>query len=186
MFRIKLAEFDMDGTLFDTATANFMAYREACAGYAELDEVFFRRECFSRNYHEFLPLLGISDVCIMENIHRKKTAVYADYFDEIRVNLRLFDIAALLKQNGTALALVTTASRENTDALLSHFGYEKFFDLLVTGETVSRLKPFPDAFIYAMNYFNADKDNTIIFEDSEVGLKAASQTGAAVYKIIDF
>ena len=186
MIKIKLAEFDMDGTLFDTENANFMAYREACAGYAELDEDLFRRECFSRNYREFLPLLGISDVDIMEDIHRKKTAVYPDYFDDIRVNFRLFYIAALLKQNGTALALTTTASRENTAALLAHFGYDNFFDLLVTRETVERLKPYPDAFVYAMNYFNADGENTIIFEDSEVGLKAASQTGAAVYKIVDF
>lgn len=186
MIKIKLAEFDMDGTLFDTETANFMAYREACVGYAELDEDLFRRECFSRNYREFLPILGISDVNIMEDIHQKKTAVYPDYFDNIHVNYKLFEIATLLKQNGTAPALITTASRENTVALLAHFGYEDFFDLLVTRETVERLKPYPDAFIFAMNYFNADGKETIIFEDSEVGLNAASQTGAAVYKIVNF
>lgn len=46
------------------------------------------------------------------------------------------------------------------------------------------MKPDPEGFIIAMNHFGIDAEHTVIFEDSEVGIMAARETGASV-NIVD-
>lgn len=38
---LKLAMFDLDGTLFDTNKANYLSYKEACNGFCDVSEDFF-------------------------------------------------------------------------------------------------------------------------------------------------
>ncbi len=184
-FSIRLVMFDMDGTLFDTEKANFLAYREACGEEFPLSEEFFHKFCMSRNYREFLPLLGVPAERLPE-IHDKKIQCYQDYFHAVRVNDSLFRMAELFRSQGSKLCVVTTASRTNTLDLLSAFGYAEFFDLLVTQETVANLKPAPDAYVYAMQYFQINAENCVIFEDSPSGLCAAKDSGAVVYSVVQF
>lgn len=49
-----------------------------------------------------------------------------------------------------------------------------------------KTKPFPDGYLYATNYFHCTPYESIIFEDSDVGLQAALKTQTAVYKIVRF
>ena len=184
--RIKLAMFDLDGTLFDTALANYFSYRDACREFVTVTENIFVAECFGKNYREFLPQLGVSNEKDIEYVHNKKKEIYPHYFDQIRANDLLFEIARQIKENGTFLALVTTASRKNVLDLLSYFQYQNFFDLLVTQESVEKLKPAPDAFLYAMDYFGVENKECMIFEDSEVGIWAAEQCKATVFKVAMF
>ena len=184
-FPIRLAMFDLDGTLFDTEKANYLAYQEACGKEFPLSEGFFHEFCMSRNYREFLPLLGVPPERFQE-IHEQKIKCYPNYFDAIRVNASLFQIAELFRSQGSKLCIVTTASRVNTLDLLNTFGYAEFFDLLVTQETVKNLKPAPDAYLYAMQYFQVNAENCVIFEDSPSGLRAAKDSGATVYSVVQF
>lgn len=182
---IKLAMFDLDGTLFDTEQANYLAYKEACGEDHLFSEDFFHEQCMSRSYKEFLPKIGIpkSD---LDEVHKKKLQCYRNYFSAIRQNTSLFCLAKLLRVGGAKLSVVTTASKTNTMELLEYFQCETFFDLLVTQETVSNLKPFPDAYLYTMRHFGMKPAQCVIFEDSLTGLQAAMATGAAVYRISQF
>ena len=47
-------------------------------------------------------------------------------------------------------------------------------------------KQDPEGFIKAMDYFNIIPENTIIFEDSNVGIEAAIKSGANIFKIEKF
>ena len=55
----KLAIFDLDGTLFDTARVNFLAYEWVLAprGFHPSWD-YFRRECFGHDFGYFGPLLA--------------------------------------------------------------------------------------------------------------------------------
>ena len=119
-------------------------------------------------------------------IHKRKSDNYKSFFSFIRPNFSLLKIAELFKTNGLKIAIITTASRSNTSALLKFFDYDDFFDLVVTQEMTDKTKPFPDGYLYAMNYFHCTPDESIIFEDSDVGLQAALKTQTAVYKIVRF
>lgn len=181
----KLAMFDLDGTLFDTFRANYLAYRAACAEEFPFDEAFFAAHCMSRSYTDFLPDIGVPAERV-EEIHERKKRRYAEFFPEIRPNRSLFALAEMMRANGTVLAVVTTANRKNTGELLRAFHCEPLFSLLVTQESVSRHKPHPDAYLLAMQLAGAAPEECAVFEDSEIGVQAGKAAGAAVYRIEQF
>lgn len=181
----QLAMFDLDGTLFDTFRANYLAYREACGDEFPFDEAFFAAHCMSRSYTDFLPDCGVPAARI-EEIHERKKHCYAHYFSEIRPNRTLFALAELMRQNGTVLAVVTTANHRNSRELLAAFGYDTLFSMWVTQESVQRHKPAPDAYLQAMTLAGAAPENCVVFEDSEIGVQAGKAAGCAVYRIEQF
>lgn len=182
----KLALFDLDGTLFDTKEVNYYAYLEALKQYKyTLEYDFYCIECNGRHYTYFLPLLGVNDKKIMEEIHRIKKAVYNNYLDKVRVNEHLIQMIKIMAQNYNRV-IVTTASRKNTEEILLHFNLLKEFDALLTQEDICHPKPDPEGFLLAMEKYGAAPQDTVIFEDSEVGIRAALSTGASVMVIQQF
>lgn len=182
----KLAIFDLDGTLFDTRRVNYLAYRKALDRFGIcLDHDFFFAECNGRYYKDFLPQLicGVTEdgeEKEIEEIHKLKKEYYSAFLSEAVSNERLFDLIAALKAT-YYIALVTTASRKNCDELLSYYGKEKEFDLLITGEDVQKKKPDPEGFLKAMQFYGISGENAIVFEDSAVGIAAAEKCGATVF-----
>lgn len=60
---------------------------------------------------------------------------------------------------------------------------ENIFDLIITGEDVVKTKPDPEIFFKCMRYFNVMPKETVIFEDSDIGIEAAKDTGAWIIRI---
>lgn len=177
-----LAIFDLDGTLFDTGDVNYYAYKDALALYGiELDREYFINKCNSRHYKEFLPvILGGNEH--VEAVHEAKKMSYVKNLDKARENRHLFEILKSMRKEYHT-AIVTTASRQNVMDILRHFGYESLFEFMVTQEDIVKAKPDPQGFLMCMEHFGTDRDHTVIFEDSEVGIKAAKATGAAVFVV---
>lgn len=180
-----LALFDLDGTLFETGDVNYYAYKDALKPYGfGLDKDYFIRKCNGRHYTEFLPqIMGTSDY--LEEVHNAKKTAYAANLDRAVKNGHLFEIIGCLRGRYHT-AIVTTASRHNTLEILSFFECEKLFDYLVTQEDVEKVKPDPQGFFVAMRYFGLMPQDTIIFEDSDVGIQAAMATGATVVSMRQF
>lgn len=174
-----LALFDLDGTLFDTSDVNYFAYKDALSPFGvELDKEYFVTKCNGRHYTEFLPYI-MGNVDHIEEVHRAKKTTYVNNLDKARDNKHLFNVIKGMKSE-YHLAVVTTASRQNTLDILKHFGYEDLFEYLITQEDITRVKPDPEGFLMAMQHFGIDAEHTVIFEDSEVGITAAKATGATV------
>ena len=57
---------------------------------------------------------------------------------------------------------------------------------MLTHDDIVNSKPDPEGFLKAMKFFNARPQETIIFEDSEVGLQAAERSGAFYYRTYRF
>ena len=56
-------------------------------------------------------------------------------------------------------------------------------DGIISGDDVTLPKPNPECFLQAMKRADATPRETIIFEDSAMGLEAAERSGAAYVKI---
>ena len=121
----------------------------------------------------------------MQAIHKAKKKEYKNYLDKAVLNTGLVDIVRLMHAEYKT-AVVTTASRENCFDILNQFDLEEFFDLILTHDDITKSKPDPEGFLKAMNYFNVKPEETIIFEDSEVGLEAAERSGAYYYRTYRF
>lgn len=180
-----LALFDLDGTLFDTRDVNYCSYKDALQPYGiHLDKTYFVTKCNGRHYTEFLPAIMGTDA-FLEPVHREKKSAYANNLDKARANVHLLKMIRAMRETYNT-AVVTTASRKNTIDILRHFHCEDLFDLIITHEDITHVKPDPEGFLKAMDYFNIAPDHTVIFEDSDVGICAAQATGASVMVINQF
>lgn len=184
----KLAIFDLDGTLFDTRRVNWLSYKEALAPFGvNLDYEYFAKECNGKHYKTFVPDLlrksGNTEETIiekMEQVHDKKKALYSNFLSETVTNKHLFEIIECIKKK-YFIALVTTASKQNCDEILSFHKKNGLFDLVLTAENVTKKKPDPEGFLKAMEHFDLQGEDTLIFEDSKEGLEAAEKAGATVF-----
>ena len=81
---------------------------------------------------------------------------------------------------------VVTSGSSNSKDILRNIGRLELFDVIFTIDDVKNGKPDPEGFLKAMEYFKVKPENTIIFEDSDVGLAAARKTGASICVVDDF
>ena len=181
---MKLAMFDMDGTLFNTNNINYHAYKEALQKYnVSIDYDYFCNYCNGRSYKVFIPPLVDNNAQKIEDVHNIKKSAYSKYLDKVIVNEHLFNIIEKIKDE-YKIALVTTASKKNTYEILEYTGKKDLFDLILTSDDIKNPKPDPEGFLLAMNKFDAEPKDCMIFEDSDVGIEAALKTKANVFKIV--
>lgn len=178
----KLAMFDLDGTLYDTRDVNYYSYKAALENFGiDLDYDYFSRFCNGKHYKTFLPEI-MKNTEYMEEVHNLKKKFYAEYLDRARENTHLFQIIQCIK-NDYYIALVTTASRKNSEEILEYHNRLNEFDLIISQEDVKNKKPDPEGFLKAMAFFNIRKEDSLIYEDSDVGIEAAISSGATVFTV---
>lgn len=185
----RLAIFDLDGTLFDTKNVNFVSYRKAismCGLKVDIDYQYYCDYCNGSHYTVFLPQIipGITTEQ-MQKIHEIKKMIYSENLSLAVQNEHLFSLIYLIRSE-YLIALVTTASEKNTKDILNYFRVEKLFDVIITQEDVAKHKPDPDGFILAMNKVDIKAENSIIFEDSDIGIAAAAAAGADYVRVYGY
>ena len=173
----KLAMVDLDGTLVFTQRANHLAYQTALAeqGFSLSYEQYVHH-CDGRAYRDFLPEIMGQGHPAIESVHDRKIELYAECLKSAQVNERLVDILRALKSEYT-LALVTTASRKNVDAILRYFALASLFDIVVTQEDVTAAKPDPVCYNAVIEACGVSRENCLIFEDSASGIAAGLASG---------
>lgn len=182
---MKFAIFDLDGTLFDTKKVNYLAYKEALSQFGyDLNYKYFLKFCNGRHYKTFLPAIATHNESILIKIHQLKIKQYHKYIDKAIPNKNLFSIIKLMqKSNLYKIAIVTTASKSNCYELLKRFDVFDLFDLIITQEDISKPKPDPEGFLKAIEIMGAKATETLIFEDSDVGIEAAQKSGAECFRV---
>jgi HAD superfamily hydrolase (TIGR01509 family) len=187
--------FDVDGTLAETEELHRQAFNHAfaCHGldwhwdraaYKELLQVTGGKERI-RAYHERLsivPPLSDEDIAAL---HRIKTAHYAELVETGCCPLRpgVAELLSVAKARGQRLAIATTTSHGNIDALLSqalgrHWALD--FDAIVAGDDVRHKKPAPDVYLEVLARLKLNASDCVAIEDSANGLIAASRANIPV------
>jgi HAD superfamily hydrolase (TIGR01509 family) len=184
--------FDVDGTLAETEELHRAAFNEAFV-QAGLDWHWGRRI-----YRDLLRVPGgkeriraydqmrrsgppLSDKAIVE-LHQIKTDRFAALMAAASCPLRpgvdaLLDAA---RARGQKLAICTTTTRVNIDALLDSTlgaGWEALFGAVVAADDVSRKKPAPDAYIEVLSQLDLPAGACLAFEDSRNGMLSAVRAG---------
>ena len=136
------------------------------------------------SYKRFLPPIIDNDE-LLEPIHKLKKELYSKNLERAKINEHLFNIIELIKET-YHIAIVTTASKKNCLEILEYFNKKQLFDLIISHEDIINVKPNPEGFIKAMEYFDIEPKETIIFEDSDVGIEAARNSQANVFVVNKF
>ena len=174
---------DFDGTLVDTFQANYHAYRDAFAqvGLTLTEEQY--RECYGLRFDGFMAKMGIDDAEVSKRIRTIKGECYPSHFDMLHANQPLIEFIRMFRRGGGKTAVASTARRKNLTNALTHIGAAEDFDLILAGEDVVNGKPSPEIYVTVMERMGVTPDETLVFEDSAVGLQAASAAGAHYVKI---
>ncbi len=210
--RIRLILLDFDGTLADTRRANAAAYiatlREA--GYP-LTESEYEARYFGMRCEEFLTCFGIGDPTERERLRRRKIELYPTFFDTVRLNEPLWNFCQQFRQQGGRVWIVSTGSRANIENAMCYLGIggpedkrqeseesgnerpgnvvpdggapKGRVDGILAGTDIAVSKPAPDCFLEAMRREGCTPSETLIFEDSAIGLEAARRSGAAYFRV---
>lgn len=178
---------DLDGTLADTAEANYRAYALALAEAGlEITRAAFDQRAFGRNWRQFLPeLLKEAGVdADPAHIATRKAALYVKTAQQVRFNDALLQ---LLRRRAPSVraAIVTTASRANVRSVMAaRPDVEAIFDAVVTGDDVTRHKPDPEGYSLAARILEVSPRDCVVFEDSDIGMAAGSAFGADVLRVV--
>jgi HAD superfamily hydrolase (TIGR01509 family) len=197
MNRYRALIFDVDGTLAETEEIHRRAFNETFAHfglgwewsvptYAELLQTTGGKE----RIRQFARLvdgpsrLDLSDQRVAE-LHRFKTRRYAELIAAGACRLRpgVAERLRVAEARGQQLAIATTTSRGNVEALLDAtlgpIG-TSLFSVIVAGDEVDRKKPAPDVYLKVLRDLAVPTDECLAIEDSRNGLVAASQAGISV------
>lgn len=181
---IKLILLDFDGTLASTEDANMGAYLLALREEGiELDTEEYRRRYFGMRCPEFLRELGITDENDIDRIRRRKIELYPTLFDSVHLNEPLWNFAQDFRAQGGKVWIVSTGQKENIENVLRYLDIMDKVDGILTSSDVREPKPSPEAFLKAMEIEGVTPAETLIFEDSPVGIAAAKASGAAYFKV---
>jgi len=96
---------------------------------------------------------------------------------EIAPNAKLNKWLTETKNKNIQIALVSSGARWMVDGILKQLQLENTFDLVVTGDDVTKHKPDPEAYLFALEQLKVSPEKALIFEDSEAGLAAAKAAG---------
>lgn len=177
---------DLDGTLADTSNANYLAYSGALQEVGiSLNREQFDNESFGKNWRQFLPGILSEHRCTADPfaIASRKKEFYKAAVGSICFNEAL---VCLLENKSTNVkaGLVTSASSANVHTVFSgRQELRKLFDAVVTGDDVTRHKPDPEGYFIAARRLGVSAENCLVFEDSELGVRAGQAFGAPVLKI---
>lgn len=180
---IKLIITDFDGTLVNTFQANYHAYSEAFGqvGLSLSEEQY--RQCYGLRFDDFMAKMAIDDAETRKRIRAIKGECYPNHFGLLRLNEPLLNFIRMFRAGGGLTAVASTARGKNLSNALAHIGATEDFDLILAGEDVKQGKPSPEIYQTVMSRMGVTPDETLIFEDSPVGLQAASAAGAHLIKI---
>lgn len=181
--------FDVDGTLAETEDLHRRAFNETFAYFHlgwDWDVELYRKLLMVTGGKERIRHFASSvtdDSCGLTNdeivrMHRFKTERYVQLIATFQCPLRpgVADLIKSARSRGQRLAIATTTSRKNVEALLeSTMGSEgaAAFEIVIAGEDVVRKKPAPDVYINVLQHLDLAGSDCVAFEDSQNGLDSA-------------
>ncbi len=181
---IKLLLLDFDGTLVDTRQANYRAYRDVLKEVNfDLDEELYLSTFFGMRCGEFMRKLGFTDSYEIDRMRRRKIEIYPNHFDSVVLNKPLWDYAQEFRAQGGKVWIVSTGQTVNINNVMQYLELGDKVDGLITGADVKNSKPSAECYLKAMSKEGMSPSESLIFEDSPVGIEAAKQSGANYIKV---
>lgn len=115
-------------------------------------------------------------------LHANKTKIYQQQLQSGSVPLRpgVNRLIQEARAAGIRLGIATTTTPKNVMVLLERSlapDSPEWFDVIAAGNVVSKKKPAPDIYLYALQHLNENPQSCLAIEDSENGLNSALHAG---------
>jgi HAD superfamily hydrolase (TIGR01509 family) len=181
--------FDLDGVLIDSKEIHFNALNLALG---EFNGSFIITRNEQDNIFEGLPTKAKLDILtkikglpseLHDSIWDLKQEYTAKLFESTSADPGLISLFKMIKSRGIKIAVASNSIRKTLDTCLKSLGIVQYIDYSLSNEDVKFPKPDPQIYHRCMEYLVVDEQQTVIFEDSDIGLRAAHASGARVEKV---
>lgn len=173
--------FDLDGVVLDTESQYTVLWNNIGKKYGDVGEI--------GRLGKGQTLTHILDTYFKGQTELQKHIIEELY--EFEKNMSYAPIPGVmefmkqLKAASVPTALVTSSNKAKMENVYRH--YPDFKDIVghvFTSESFTRSKPDPECFLTAMHALGGTPEDTVVFEDSVNGLKAARASGATVVGLV--
>lgn len=176
--------FDCDGTIADSMPLHYIAWSRALGKW----DCPFPQEQFyawgGMPVAEIIATLNRQHGLAMpvEQVARQKEDYYLEILPQLQAVPEVLE--HILHSHGLLpFAVVSGSTRESVTASLTTLKLLDRFDTLVCAGEYQRSKPHPEAFLLAASQLNVAPEFCLVFEDTDMGIQAATTAGMASVKI---
>jgi beta-phosphoglucomutase family hydrolase len=177
--------FDFDGTVADTMPAHLNAWNLALGNYG--------LSLSSKQHQEWagIPTKGILKMIgekhgIEFHVDQFLKEKEVHYFNSIEQVKGIVPVVEIIKASykKIPMAVVSGSRRHPIETTLKKLEMSHYFDLIVSAEDYVNGKPAPDCFLQAAKALNVKPEDCLVFEDAELGIKAAHAAGMDCLKVV--
>ena len=177
--------FDMDGTLVDSEPLWLAAEIEVMKDVGIIWTAEDQLACLGG------PRAKTERIMQEKSGYIKPDGYFGDALDDLMekkltTELKLIpgalDLISECKSNGLKCALVTASGGRLMNVVLKHFPLNTF-DIVVSGDDVSKSKPDPEPYLMAASKLSVDIEKSVVLEDSVTGVTSGLASGAQVIGI---
>lgn len=178
--------FDCDGTLVDSSETHFQSFWTALnAQGQDLQRDWYRKRTGLDRQSLIAAFADeVSDPVDVPAAIQKSI----DNFIELSASVTAVpETAALVRalRPSHPMAIGTNAEQEVAAASLTATGLRDYFDCIVSISDKVAAKPAPEIFLQATKNLGFAAPETVVFEDSAEGVRAALSAGLDVFQVID-
>jgi len=173
--------FDLDGTLADSIPVHIECWNRTCRtfNYHFPVEIMIRMTGMpTRRFAEYIKQDSGCSLSVDE-IMKLKQSNFRELVHTIKPVEKMADFVK--EYHGQIpMAIGTGGGKRSSQAILEAIGLRNYFDILVTADDVTNHKPEPDTFLKCAELMGVEPEFCQVFEDGEMGMKAARTAGMMV------
>ena len=190
MLMIKLCVFDMDGLLIDSERQMYSktGYEVSRQLGRPIDMDFLTAQMGGsfKAYEEHVLERYGADYPLEEY-----WKIYWEKVDDMVYNVSIplrpgvKQILDYCKASGIKMAIASSSKHYVINNCLKNSGIDAYFDYIVSAQDVKNTKPDPEIFLKAIEHFDVDIDEALVFEDGHNGAQAAINGGCRLIIVED-
>jgi len=181
--------FDCDGTIADSMPLHYIAWKQALGehGCEFPEDIFYAWGGMPAA--EIVATLSAQQGLTLdpEEVAHRKELLYYELLPQLQAVPEVLEQIELnWNRNGSRLpmAVVSGSTRESVTKSLELLGLLDKFSTLVCAGDYTRSKPDPEPFLTAAARLNVAPADCLVFEDTDMGIRAAIAAGMASVKIL--
>lgn len=176
--------FDCDGTIADSMPLHYIAWKKALGEWnCPFDEELF----YAWGGKPPVEIVAALNEMHGLNMPVETTAERKEnyYYEQLPTLQPVAEVLEHIEdQHGKIpFAVVSGSSRESVIKSLTTINLIDRFDILVGSEDYENSKPAADAFLVAARRLNVDPKECLVFEDTALGIQAATAAGMASVRV---
>jgi HAD superfamily hydrolase (TIGR01509 family) len=176
--------FDCDGTIADSMPLHYNAWRAVLADWncEYPEEVFYSwgGKPVRKIIADLNKINGLK--MPIEDVATRKEGLYLAQVPQLKVIPEVLEHIEA-EHGRIPFAVVSGSTRDSVVGSLSMLGLLDKFDTIVSAEDYKHGKPAPDGYLLAAERLGVAPADCLVFEDTEMGIEAATAAGMASVKV---